>query len=201
LASRFARPILGFNDANGNGVIEEGELTVGDTDVYIGPALPPRQASVSTSLTLFQRRLRVSAQFDHRGGDVITNFLAINRCSLFLSDCPAVNDPTAPLGDQAAAVALNSARYGRTQFGYTEDGSFTRWRELAITYELPARLAQRLSAHTASITLTGRNLRLFTRYSGLDPETNDAVGVTEGYGGNPTIPPARYWLVRMNLGL
>ena len=200
LVSRFARPILGFSDANGNGIIEESELTVGDTDQYVGPAVPPRQLSVSTSLALLQGRLRLSAQFDHRGGNVITNYLAINRCSLFLSDCLAVNDPTAPLADQAAAVAFNSVRYGRTYYGYTEDGSFTRWRELALTYELPTGWARRVSAYTASITLTGRNLRLFTRYSGLDPETNDAVGLVEGYGGNPTIPPARYWLARMNLG-
>lgn len=201
LVSRFARPILGFNDANGNGIIEDGELTVGDTDVYMGPALPPRQVSASTSLTLFQGRLRLSAQFDHRSGNVITNYLAINRCSLFLGDCRAVNDPTAPLADQAPAVAFNSLRYGGTYAGYIEDGAFTRWRELAITYQLPIGLARRVSAQTATITLTGRNLRLFTHYSGLDPETNDAVGLVEGYGGNPTIPPARYWLVRVNLGL
>jgi TonB-linked SusC/RagA family outer membrane protein len=201
LVSQFARPILGFADANRNGIIEESEVTVGDSLVYLGPTLPPRQLTVASSLMLFHGRLRLSTQFDHRGGYQITNFSEANRCSLFLRDCRAVNDPTASLADQANAVALNSSRLGRTLFGYTEDASFTRWRELAVTYTLPDGVAHRLRAQTASMTVTGRNLHLFTRFSGIDPETNDTVGLVEGYGGNPTTPPARYWLLRVNLGL
>jgi TonB-linked SusC/RagA family outer membrane protein len=199
LVSRFARPILGFADANGNGIIEANEVTVGDTVVYLGPSLPPRQLTATSALTLLGDRLRVSVQFDYRGGNKIANYTSLSRCSLFIGDCRAVNDVRAPLADQAAAVAENSASLGNTYFGYVEDASFTRWRELAVTYSLPASLAHRLNAQSASMTLTGRNLHLFTSYTGLDPEVNDTVGLVEGYGGNPTTPPSRYWLLRVNL--
>lgn len=201
LVSQFAQPIVGYADTNGNGIIEDSEITVGDTLVFIGPTSAPRQVTASSALTLMGGRIRLSTQFDHRGGAWITNFAELNRCSLFLSNCRAVNDPTASFADQANAVAANSVRLGRTRWGFTEDASFTRWRELAMTVAMPDAVARRLGAQSANVTLTGRNLRLFTRFTGVDPESNDAAGLSEGYGGNPTPPPARYWLLRVNLGL
>jgi TonB-linked SusC/RagA family outer membrane protein len=201
LVSQFAQPIIGYADTNGNGIIEDSEITVGDTLVFIGPTSAPRQLTASSALTLLGGRIRLSTQFDHRGGAWITNFAEINRCSLFLGNCPAVNDPTASFADQASAVALNSVRLGRTRFGFTEDASFTRWRELTMTLAMPDRVARHLGAQSANLTVTGRNLRLFTHFRGVDPESNDAAGLAEGYGGNPTPPPARYLLLRVNLGL
>jgi TonB-linked SusC/RagA family outer membrane protein len=203
LFSSFARPILGFADKNGNGIIEENEIQVGDTVVYVGPSLPPYQLTAATSLSLFRGRLRVATQFDYRGGHKLTNFSEINRCSAFLGNCAEINLASTSLANQAAAVANRSDAFGRTRYGFTVDGSFTRWRELSITYQLPSSVLRAFKSTDASITLTGRNLHLFTKYPGLDPETNDAVGLpnTEGYGGNPTSPPVRYWLVRINLGL
>jgi hypothetical protein len=45
-------------------------------------------------------------------------------------------------------------------------------------------------------------LRLFTGYSGIDPEVNSSpgFGTIPTYSDNPTAPPARYWLFRLNLG-
>ncbi len=202
LFSAFALPILGYADTNGNGILEDSEVQIGDTLVFIGQSLPPRQLTVSSSLTLLQGRVRIGTQFDYRGGQVLTNYTGINRCSSFLADCAEVNLRTAPLADQAAAIAYSS-RTKKTYYGYTVSGAFTRWRELSLTYQLPEGLLRSLKSTRASITVTGRNLHLFTKYPGLDPETNDAVGLStvEGYGGNPTSPPVRYWLFRINLGL
>lgn len=169
--------------------------------VFIGPTSAPRQAALGTSVTLLNGRLRLSAQIDRRSGSFITNYAEVNRCSLFLGNCRAVNDPASSLADQANAVAFNSTRLGNTLFGYIQEASFTRWRELAATLDLPTRLARQVGAQSASLTITGRNLGLFTKYQGLDPETNGSAGLVEGYGGNPTPPPARYWLLRVNLGL
>jgi len=201
LFSRFARPILGFSDANRNGIIEDNEVQVGDSLVYLGPAMPPQQLTASSSLTLLRGRLRVATQFDYRGGHRVVNYTEANRCGFF-SNCQGVNNPTVLLAEQARAVAANSDRYGRTLEGYVESGSFVRWRELAVTWVMPDAFARGLRSRTASVTVTGRNLHLFTNYSGVDPEVNDAVGIGEGYGtNNPTSPPVRHWLLRVNLGL
>jgi TonB-dependent SusC/RagA subfamily outer membrane receptor len=197
LFSRFARPILSYTDANGNGIIEDNEVQVGDAVVFVGPSLPTRQVAFTNSIGMFSNRLRISMQFDHRGGHRVLNFAEYNRCSL--RNCRALNDPTASLAEQARAVAATTPSLGNTLYGYMEDGAFTRWRELAVSFDLPGSVRKSVGARTANVTLTGRNLRLFTNYSGVDPEVNE-VGFTEGYTNNPAAPPARYWMLRVNLG-
>lgn len=66
-----------------------------------------------------------------------------------------------------------------------EDGDFIRLREIALTYNVPARLASRLRSRNASVTVSGRNLWLATKYSGLDPESNEnGRGSTQGADAN-----------------
>ena len=55
----------------------------------------------------------------------------------------------------------------------TSDGSFVRFRELSITYTASSALANMLRAREASITLSGRNLFLWTKYKGVDPEVTN----------------------------
>ena len=50
------------------------------------------------------------------------------------------------------------------------DGDFLRFRELSITYNAPRNLAAKLGARSMAITVNGRNLRLWTKYQGVDPE-------------------------------
>ena len=171
--SRFARPILSYADANGNGILEASEINVGADPVYVGPSLPKKQISFSPELTFLRAQLRLSAQFDYRGGFVQYNQSEGNRCALLTSDCRAVNDKTAPLDQQARAVAAQTAALGSTAWGFYEDASFTRWRELSLSANLPARWT-RWTHGTASVSLAGRNLALFTKYSGPTRGDHDA---------------------------
>lgn len=54
-----------------------------------------------------------------------------------------------------------------------QNGNFVRLRELAITYNFGPDLAKRLGFRDAALTLAGRNLLMWTRYPGLDPESNE----------------------------
>jgi hypothetical protein len=54
-----------------------------------------------------------------------------------------------------------------------ENGTFLRWRELTLTYNVPARWAsQKLGLRYVSLTASVRNLALWTGYRGIDPELN-----------------------------
>ena len=55
---------------------------------------------------------------------------------------------------------------------HIETADFVRWRELSLTYNVPRNIAQRLRLRNMSFTLAGRNLALWTKYSGVDPELN-----------------------------
>lgn len=53
-----------------------------------------------------------------------------------------------------------------------EDGSYIRLREVAISYSLPSKWLRQTPVKGFSVGISGRNLLLFTKYSGIDPETN-----------------------------
>ena len=50
---------------------------------------------------------------------------------------------------------------------------------MSLGYVLPTRLAAAAGASRASVTLTGRNLHTWTRWTGLDPESRSlTTGLT-----------------------
>jgi TonB-linked SusC/RagA family outer membrane protein len=65
---------------------------------------------------------------------------------------------------------------------FIEDASWVRLRELSLSYSLPqAILAKTKYIKGASFGLVGRNLLLFTKYKGVDPETS-LVGGNKAQG-------------------
>jgi hypothetical protein len=78
------------------------------------------------------------------------------------------------------------------------DASFTRLREVSLTYELPGSLAQRLGARTASVSIAGRNLHIWTNYTGMDPEATFLAG-TPGFLEQSTLPQLMQWMAMFNV--
>lgn len=56
---------------------------------------------------------------------------------------------------------------------------FIRWRELSLTYNFSSEPLEKIGLSKLSLTVSGRNLALFTNYDGVDPEIN-AVGRGSG---------------------
>ena len=61
------------------------------------------------------------------------------------------------------------------------DGSWTRLREVSLTYSLPKSIVSKAKLSSVDITLTGRNLILWSDIKGIDPEINQS-GVDNAYG-------------------
>ncbi len=55
---------------------------------------------------------------------------------------------------------------------WIEDGSWIRLRDVSLSYDIPTSVLDKIKLDRASIGVFGRNLLLFTGYSGIDPETN-----------------------------
>jgi hypothetical protein len=53
---------------------------------------------------------------------------------------------------------------------FYEDASFIRLKDATLSYDLPARLVERLGSSSARIYVNGRNLWTKTAWTGLDPE-------------------------------
>lgn len=196
------RPLLGYQDSNGDGIITVGEITVGDTPVFLGPSQPTRTLTIEPGLDLFDKVARITALFDHRGGHYLLNTTESLRCA-FGSSCAGRQSPGASLFEQARATALVD-HPARSRAGYVESAAFTRWRELAVTINLPDRLANRfLRARSSSISFAGRNLHLWTGYSGVDPEADSFASSVATGNGLPqeafSLSVPTYYSLRMNL--
>ena len=86
----------------------------------------------------------------------------------------------ATYGSSANTTAISAKDYyriykGDPAFGGTteyaiEDGSWLRLREVAISYRI--NMKNKKYIQYLDLSLTGRNLLLFTKYSGVDPETS-----------------------------
>ncbi|ERJ58033.1 SusC/RagA family TonB-linked outer membrane protein [Sphingobacterium paucimobilis] len=85
---------------------------------------------------------------------------------------------------------------------FVEDASWVRLRSVSVNYSLPKNwFAKTNSIKNASIGLTGNNLALWTKYSGLDPEstsTNSGSNI-EGFAGM-TYPAVRSFIMSINIG-
>ncbi|GAC1515781.1 MAG: SusC/RagA family TonB-linked outer membrane protein [Gemmatimonadaceae bacterium] len=191
----WARPYT-FADRNGNGIIEPSEVTIADSAIFVGKSQPAREVTLSGGIDLFDKHVRIAALFNHKGGHKLLNGSQRIRCQS-RNNCREASDPSAPLELQARAIAARVANF--TQYGFMEDADFTKLREASITFIAPARWAARLNATSASLTVSGRNLRTWTSYTGLDPESS--YGQTDIPSDFQTLPSPRYFIVRLNLGL
>lgn len=82
---------------------------------------------------------------------------------------------------------------------FAEDGDFVRIREISVAYNVGA--VESLGIKTARVTLSGRNLALFTGYRGYDPEINSAAQGNLSRGADfSTVPIPRSISVGINLG-
>lgn len=152
-----------YADANHDGLIGVNEVQgLGGPVQILGSSLPSREASLTSTFRL-SPSMTFIALLDYRGGQKLANLNEYIRCHAYLT-CRAENDRTASLADQAHAIAGS----GPT----AEDASFLKLRELSLRYVLPARAATLLGS-PMSVTIAGRNLATWTRYSGADPEVNE----------------------------
>ncbi len=195
LLGSWQKPILSYNDKNGDGILVPTEVVVGDTEVYIGPSQPTKQLANNTTLSLFRDALRLSVVFDWRGGYQRYDYTG-SGCFLFFECLAAIDKNRTTLADQARQIAFLSYS---TSAGWFSPGDFTRLREASISANLPARALRSLGAGGGTLTVAGQNLFVWSKYIGGDPEVNGgSVGTDINYT-FPQAPAARYLIVRMNL--
>ncbi len=201
----WAKPILGWEDKNKDGILTyfadaaKNEVFVADSAIFRGYATPRYTATLTSGWDLLQRTLRVQTLFDYRGGNKWFNDTERLRCQR--PNCQGRNFPGAPFELQAANIA-RLEHPNNTLDGYFQKGAFVRLREMSVQYTLsPALAGKALRGRSASIALSGRNLKLWTKYLGTDPET--AFNLTSGTdvpADFQTLAPPSFFVFRVNVG-
>jgi hypothetical protein len=197
-AGGFWAPTITFDDANGDGIIDQSEVVLSDSAVFRGNALPTREASLNSRIALWDGRVAIGTQFDYRGGHQVDNSLEQFRCFSVVI-CRGVYDKTAPLEEQARAQATFLPSGGNS-VAFLEPGWFIKLRELSVTVTAPDRWANAFRASRLSLTLAGRNLWTITDYTGVDPEVNAFAQDNFAASDFESQAQVRYFTARLNVG-
>jgi len=191
LSSAFTRPIIGVADTVGGGpdgiIIDSREIVRDSVIRFMGVMFPPTTIGLTPALTLLEGRVRLSTSFDRQTGFVI-------------EDNPS----------QASSIALAAVQPGSSLMQQAqlmggvpyERGDFTRWREFTVSADLPSRLVRSLLLKRGTVNFQVRNLALWTRYGGSDPESQPGSGVAGGVFAGPVptgIPLARAWTISFDV--
>jgi outer membrane receptor protein involved in Fe transport len=159
--------------------------------VFLGRADPSGEGSVNASATIF-RRVRLYGLVDWKTGQTQFDAHTRGRCQslrLCLENLEPLRYDPVVIAQYESAV-LRPAAYA--------DASFARLREVAVAWTAPGAVARRVGASGATVTLAGRNLRLWTRWPGIDPEqffTSDQFTRAE----QAQVPPLRQAVLSLNL--
>lgn len=174
----------------------DGFPRVDETTRIIADGNPNWTGSVRSSLMLF-RKLQLSALVDIKsGGDIwngtkgaLTNFgthkATLNRYddvqfgTNYMPARPGAKGAVAGPG-VGQTVVLGQGWYngdgsgfGSVSAQFIENGGYAKLREVSVSYTLDnPGLMRGLGLTTIDLRLAGRNLKTWTDYSGIDPETN-----------------------------
>jgi len=185
LFGRWSTPVLGYADANGNGVLDPNEVIFGDTAVYVGHTLPKYAAGLNTNVSLFRGVLSIGADLTYTDGMTQWN-QALNPVLT-----RGWNDPNATsLFDQLLY-------YDKAQFSRIETVYALRLENLSVAWQMPRQWAARVGANSLTLSLQGSNLGLLTNYSGIDPNVNSSVG-GNGVQDGGALPTPRRFQIRLN---
>lgn len=159
-------------DQNKDGLIDQGNQS--PDRVYAGSAIPKYTYAFTPSLTY--KNFDASMVWRGSGGNKIYNGLRANLSYFENLGKSNVLESAVPLG-------LYTSQYASDL--WLENGSFLRWENLSFGYRVKTEKIKYISS--LRVSLTGTNLLLITKYTGIDPELNVSGG--NGSGGDGGIYP------------
>ncbi len=193
----WGRPLLAYADGNGDGIITLDEIQVGDSAVYLGSPVPASELSFFNNLSFLSGKVLLSTGFSYTNGMTQLNAVAQQQC--YLERCASAIVPGTSLAQQALVQTMFNNNGPANTFATTENVSWLRWNSISLTVAGTPAMAKLLKSRSVSLSLMGRNIGLWSNYSGPDPEVNSTSfgNMTSDAG---TMPQTRDWSVRINLG-
>ncbi len=177
-----------------------------DTLAPVGNLFPTLEWNITNTVTIM-RNLRVTALLDAKRNFSLYNNTAFFRETQLVRSNVRIDTTLlsreqrirrfGPFVSEAngSAVTINDARGA-----FIERGDFVRLREVSATYDLPRFLMDKLGKRVsgATVTLALQNVKLWSDYSGPDPEMNSQTG---GFSREDflTVPNPKRTVLRFNV--
>jgi len=198
VTDRFTPGERKYKDLNGDGIINaDGDRTV------LGNPIPEWTFGLNNTFNWkgFDLNIFMTGVY----GNEIANFTRVNlenfngRNNVLLSAYSNRWTPENP--SNTLARASTGIRNNPFASNFIEDGSFLRLKSLTLGYSLPTSFLSDLKINKLRIFVTGRNLHIWTNYSGVDPEVSwggptRQLGQGADFGGYPN---QRTFLVGLNV--
>lgn len=156
-------------------------------DTIIGDANPNFQTFFNNSFTF--RRLTLAFTVDWRDGGDVSNMTQVGIFDEGANSKDFTDQTTADkvrgataqsVADAIAADPIynNLGRFRYDQVGLdtrviVQDGGFVRLRDVSLSYDAPASIAGSIGARSLRLNLQARNVAIWTKYKGFDPEFNN----------------------------
>ncbi len=151
-------------DSNGNLVLDgNGRPILAEEQVYKGPATPPYKLAFSNTVNFF-KNFQLYFLLDYQAGHYQFNVKDWRRDRAGLS-WETVNPDADP--DEVLVRQFNA----QTDL-HVQEADFLKLRELSLSYSVPNSVLENIGLRSSRITLSGRNLAVWTKYGGADPEIN-----------------------------
>ncbi len=153
-----------FTDVDGSG-----EITTADQKI-IGDPNPDWTMGITNNFTYKNFDLNIFFQGSY-GGDImnLTNVQLANGDSNTTRDL--FNNAWTPTNTDTN-VPSAKLRGKQISSRFVEDGSYIRLKNIALGYNLPSSVTEKLGMDNVRLAISGQNLLTFTNYSGLDPEVS-----------------------------
>lgn len=194
-------------DASGNLILNaNGFPTAAATETYLGDPNPDWRGSLGTSVSY--KGFTLSALLETSQGNDVWNgtrgvlyFFGIHPDTAIetvaSTNLTTAGGATIPAGTTfrgyevdfgAGPVAVdqdwwttNGGGFGDVGEPFYEDASWVRLREISLFYDFPKSLTSKLKIDNIQLGVTGRNLALWTKIDGFDPD-NNLTGASKGRG-------------------
>lgn len=165
-----------------------GELASDKLLHYLGNSTPDWSGSFGLKVS-FLKNFRISTNFEYKFGNFFVNnltdafrkshgLIGRNTPDAAKTELALLNPDSTP--EQRLEAANSWVREFLALSPYSglntiEKADFVRWRELSFSYDIPRTIAARFGLRNATVSLAGRNIMMFSGYSGIDQEMN-AIG-------------------------
>ena len=192
--------------------VANNKVIVSDTLTPMGNLFPTLEWNLTNTVTLF-KKFRVAALLDAKRDFLVQNSTAFFRETQIVASNNRIDvnklsaeERLRRFGNLTAGQPAfvtdkgNTATVNDVIDAYLEPGDFVRLREVSATFTLPNNLLGFTKSRVtgASVTLAFQNVKLWTNYSGFDPEVNSQ---TNAFGRQDflTLPNPKTTVVRFNL--
>lgn len=183
---------LKFRDINGDKKIDANDRSI------LGSRLPKWTGGINNTFHYKNFHLNIFIQTSQGA-------LRNNVNLTFADEAGRINIPKEidywsvqnPINDRPSLSAL--AVTGNRGYGYPKDASYTRIKDVTLSYTMPQALLNKIKLAGVTIYASGRNLHTFTNWQGWDPEQDFTFRGSGDWVNN--YPPVRSFVFGANITL